>query len=223
MLDRIAIILIDVLKKHPPLAGEKIFMGPPSGEDGIFLDLTEFKIEHFGIGKTSFTKKDEIREFLSGDGEKRIFKLKYRPVKPVKRVEHPIGSTLTEKKDFKVNYNEGTVVFDKPPERGDKNILIVYYSSEASREIDLYKLKAIYTLYVAYKDSKKSLNMIYKVLEAILSHIEDFEEEGLEVRILPGRDIERAKIIPVEVEATMKVEKRVPVIEEIFIKGEKKG
>ena len=223
MLDEIAAILVNTIKKHPPLAGEEIVIGAPSGKDGIFVDLSEFKVEHFGIGKTSFTKKDEIREFFSGNGEKRVFKLKYKPVKPVKRIEHPIGFSLTEEKDFKVDYDEGTVIFNKPPEKGDKNILVIYYSSEASREIDLYKLKAIYTLNVTYGDAEKSMRIVYEILEAILSHLDDFEEAGLEVRILKGRDIENVKALPVEIEATMKIEKAVPVIEEIPVKGEKIG
>jgi len=223
VLDEIAIMLMETIKKRLSLAEGEVVIGVPTGEDGIFIDLSEFNVEQFGIGKSSFTKKDEIREFFSGNGEQRNFKLKYKPIKPVKRIEHPIGFPLTEKKDFKISYENGTVTFNKPPEKGDENILVIYYSSEASREIDLYKLKAVYNLKIAYKDPKKTLYMTYKVLEVLLGSIDDFEKAGLKVRILSGKNVEKAKTLPVEIESVIQIEKAVPPIEKISIKGEKIG
>ena len=85
MLDEIAIMLMETIKKRLSLAEGEVVIGVPTGEDGIFIDLSEFNVEQFGIGESSFTKKDEIR----GWGRN----VQWRLAKPEPKPKRPISTT----------------------------------------------------------------------------------------------------------------------------------
>jgi len=179
-------LLKERIKEVPP---ENVVVEEPKELPAIVIVQHDFFIEESGVGASPVEKKVEIEELFSGNGSKREFRLKEKPVKPLLRVEHPIGIILREKLDYKVDYLAGKIEFRKPPEEGEKNIRVTYYASKSISEIRTFRLIIRYRIDIWSKSREEREKITCKVIEAILVGRDRLIEKGIDIRPVRGYNI----------------------------------
>ena len=203
----------------------KIFFQEPfkeTSETIIYITLDESRIDEKTLPRKDVEKKDVIEKF-SGNGVKKIFKLSSPPLKPITRVEHPPGVILRENIDFTVNYEKQTILFKRPPKKGNENIVITYYDRNKVYEILYLTMSVVYRIHIYSKDPEKCNNLTVKILEIIFLNREKLELNNSILNIA-GFKTERKngrihRIIEIVFEEyNMAFRKKVGVMEEIKIK-----
>jgi hypothetical protein len=190
----------------------------------ISIANIDFRIEEIGIGRSIATKNNEIEEYFSGDGKKINYNLSRKPLKPTLTVEYPPGERRLENKDYVVNYENGSVTFQLPPEEGSNNVLIKYL---VPTEIKSVKINMKYHINVWSKDESQKDKIIFDIIKTLLKREDELNLKGIMIKPIGGFNIPAnempkgvyGKTIECLLETYLQVETPLPRIEKIEISG----
>jgi hypothetical protein len=219
--DRLAKILREKLVEIP---GENIVVDVKSSKlPAVIISNLKFKFKNAGLAENIDEGKVELEERLNSDGVKTSYKLREKPLKKSVRVESPPGTLLSEKDDYAINYDEGSIDFLKAPEKGKNNVFVRYNSQKSIMTLKSLKVKALYSIDVLCGDRTEADSLAEKVVKALLTVEDQLLGEGIEVKPIGGvtSTEERDKTAKVQlkyiVEREMRVEQVVGPIEKIEI------
>ncbi|MEM2455575.1 MAG: hypothetical protein QXL85_06195 [Candidatus Bathyarchaeia archaeon] len=229
MIDKIEEAIVSVLRENiEGVPKENIGMRKPDLSIAVNLPAisivnVEFKIEEIGIGRSFATKNNEVEERFSGDGKRVNYTLSRKPLKPTLIVEHPPGERRLENADYFVDYENGSITFQVPPEEGSNNILVRYL---IPAEIKSVKLIMKYHINVWDGDELRANKITFSIIEALLKREEDLNLRGVMIKPTGGFSIPADKTpkgvygrtIECLLETYMQVETPLPRIEKIEIK-----
>jgi hypothetical protein len=219
--DTLAKILREKLVEVP---GENIGVEiKPGKPPAVIISNLKFKFKNAGLAENIDEGKVELEERLNSDGVKTSYKLREKPLKKSVRVESPPGTLLTEKDDYIVNYDEGSIKFQKAAEKGKNNIFLKYNSEKSVMTLKSLKIKALYSIDVLGANRAEADSLAEKVIKALLTVEDQLLAEGVELKPVGGIFVaeEEGKTRRVElrysVEKEMHVEQIVGPIEKIEI------
>jgi hypothetical protein len=242
MLNEIADELVKVLQESVPpdvpeenigRAKKKTKPEPSSSEasaakrlPAISVCSSDFTFRDAGVGGGGTDVKEKTEEQLSGDGKTKTFTLSERPLRPLIRVESPIGAEMHEKDDFVVDYAKNAIAFSSPPPKGKNAILVQYYSAKTSGDSKFVQMNITYNVDVWAADEKERDDITVDVIKAIALAEESLSSRGMRIRPIQGSNLEdgpldgevSVKRLTYSVEVDLQVEKTpVPRIERIEI------
>lgn len=194
----------------------------PSKLPALAISNLGFEFENLGLVENLDEGSVELEEKFSGDGVQTSYKLKERPLKDSILVECPPGTSLAEKKDFVVNYDQGSIGFKKVPSKGKSNICVNYVSRRRAMTVKGLKMKTTY--FIEVWGMTKTDSIAEKVVKALLIAEDELAEENIELRpiggeTLRGREGEKTEKIRLKyaAERELRVKKPVFPIEKIEI------
>jgi hypothetical protein len=219
--ERLAEVLREKLVEVP---GENIVAeGEPSKSPAIMISNLKFKLKNSGLAENTDEGRVELKEALNSDSVKTSYKLQEKPLKNSLRVESPPGTLLAERDDYTVNYDEGSIEFRNPPEKGKNKIFVRYNSQKSIMTVKSLKIKALYSIEVSGKERAEADSLAEKVVKALLAAEDQLLGEGIEVKPVGGlaSTEEEGKTAKVQlryiVEREMRVEQVIGPIEKIEI------
>jgi hypothetical protein len=219
--DRLSKILQEKLVEVP---GESIGVDiKPGKPPAVIISNLKFKFKNAGLAENMDEGKVELEERISSDGVKTSYKLKEKPLKKSVHVESPPGTLLAERDGCIVNYDEGSIEFQKAPQKGKNNILVRYNSQKGIMTLKSLKVKALYSIDVLCADRTEADSLAEKVVKALLTVEDQLLGEGIEIKPVGGMTLteEGGKTAKVQlkytVEKEMRVEQVVEPIEKIEI------
>jgi len=196
----------------------------PNKSPAVVISNLGFKFENAGLAENIDEGKNELEESFSGDDVKVSYKLQEKPLKSSVRVESPLGTFLTEKGDYAINYKEGSIDFRKAPQAGKNNIFVKYLSLRRFMMLKSLKMKALYTIDVRSADRIEADSLAEKVVKALLTAEDELLAEGIQSKPIGGTvsvDEDKSRKIRLKYmfEKELRVETLVGPIEEIEITG----
>ena len=191
----------------------------------ISVYYTDFIFEDLGIGRESGENKKELIEQFSGNGKKSSFTLSVKPLKPIISIENSIGEKKIENKDFNVDYQKGLISFHIPPDQGEKNIFVRYYSAKDAYLTRGIKVKINFHVDVWTEDKFKVGSLTDEVIKTFLIEREELIRNGYDLKPLKGSIIENNEItgtifgntLLYSIETEIFVETIIPLMEKIEI------
>jgi len=182
--DRIIRILQENLAELPP---ENITTKAAAGKlPSVFISNLKFKLLNAGLVENAEQEKIIIEERFSGNGGLKVFKLKETPLRKSVNVEAPLGTALTERDQFVVNYQDGSIIFLEAPIKGKDNILIKYTSRKSVMTLKTIRLKALYQLEVTGKERASADALAENVIKVLLNAEEEFLSNGIGIKPIGG-------------------------------------
>lgn len=217
--DKLAEILREKLTEIPK---ENIVINVEvSKAPAVIISNLKFKLEKADMAENMDSGEVELEEKFSPSGAETVFKLQEAPLRNSVRVEYPIGTLLTEKEDFTINYDDGSIKFRKAPAK-DKNALMIKYSSK-KRVLTLktLKVKALYSIDALGGNRVEADSLAEKVVNALLEAEDKLGGEDIEIKPVGGVTIMQDKNAKVRlkyvVERVMRLEQIVGPMEKIEI------
>jgi hypothetical protein len=220
--DRLSKILQEKLVEVPEEnIGVEIKPGKPPA---VIISNLKFKFKNAALAENIDEGKIDLEERFNSDGVKTSYKLKEKPLKKSVRVESPPGTLLTEKDDYAINYDEGSIEFRKAPQKGKNNILVKYNSQKAVMMLKSLKVKALYSIDILGADRTEVDSLAEKVVKALMTVEDQLLAEGIELKSVGGvfaaeEGKTRRAQLRYSVEKEMRVEQIVGPIEKIEITG----
>lgn len=224
MFKKIETAIIKVLQDHlKTVPKDNIGVkNPKLGENLPAISLTnvDFEVKEVGLGRSIGGEGLELQETFSGDGKKKEFTVKEKPLRPTITVEHPPGMRIKED-DYGVDYKNGVITFHSPPKEGKENILIKYLKPI---EIKGVRFNLRYHLTVWAGDEAQRDAITVEVMETLLREEDTLNRQGIPIRPVKGFNIPPDKDLPGEIhgktieyliEADLQVEVPYPRIEKI--------
>jgi len=213
-----------VLKEN--ISTKKPDFGVKGNLPAVSIGNVDFKIDEVGIGRSVDTTDKETHESFSGDGERKSFTLSTKPLRPILSVEHPAGIRRKENVDYVVDYGNGMITFQSPPEEGSENVMIKYLLPLETRGV---KFNLRYHITVWSRDEVQRGKLTVDVIKTLLKEEEAFNSKGIFIKPLKGFNcsLDEApegiygKTVECLAEAYLQVEIPLPRIEKIEIKGER--
>jgi len=213
--------VVEILKRASGVPRDRVLAGRVDVKSlelpVVLVFSVGFKAEDMGVGG-SYSVKREFKEVLDGDGRSRSFKLKMKPLKPLRSVEHPLGEKLKEGVDYTVDYDSWVITFSKPPAKGVGNIAVTYLTPMEGRAV-----KLISKLHVEAwsRDRGEVDEVAASVVKSMLMAEEELAERGLSIRLLEGyrrrlNDVYCESLI-YEVESQVSVEYQAARIEKVEV------
>lgn len=222
--DRLVKILQEKVKEIPK--GNIFLNTEPTKLPAVAISNLGFEFENLGLVENVDEGRVELEERFSSDGVQTSYKLKEKPLQGSVQVECPPGTSLAEKKDFVVNYDEGSIGFRKAPPKGKNRIFVKYLSQKSAVTVKGLKVKATYSIDVWDADRVKTDSIAEKVVKALLTVEDELAAEGVELRPVGGGTLleqggEKTERIRLKYlfERELRVKKLVPPIEKIEITG----
>jgi len=158
----------------------------PDKLPAVIISNLDFKFENSGLAENIDEGKVELEERFNSDGVKTSYKLQEKPLETSVRVESPPGTLLTEKDDYVVNYEEGSIGFRTAPPKGKNNIFVKYLSQRSVMTLKGLKVKALYSIEVWGGDRIEADSIAEKVVKALLTMEDELAAEGIESKPLEG-------------------------------------
>ena len=190
----------------------------------ISVSSDAFTLQDGGVGGGGTDVISEAEERLSGDGAKRSFTLSGKPIRPLLRVESPVGTLKTEEDgDYGVDYAKGVVIFGAPPPRGRENVLVKYRAAGTSGETKYVRMSITYNVDVWATAERERDDLTMDVIKAIALSEESLAMKGMRITPSQGLNLEQgegeafAKRLIYSVEANLRATTPVPRIERIEI------
>jgi len=208
--------IIEVLRRNiKEIPEENIAVNrEASSQPAITISNIGFKIMRGNISKDE--EGEEVDEVFSGDGVKKIFNLKEKPVSIVS-IELPAGRRMREIDDYIVNYDEGIVAFRNPPPKGRRNITIKYISARRRMMVVGLKLRARYVINILAQDRRKLDSIAELVVKSLIESEDEFEGIGAVFKPVKGEFTVNRVSLTYLAELELKLEKPIPPIEKIEI------
>ena len=175
----------NIRTKKPDLKTEKNL-------PAISVSNVDFDIEEVGIGG-SIGPSEEQQDTFSGDGKRREFNLTKKPLRPVAKVEHPLGKVKREINGYTVDYEKGIVTFRSPPEKGMNNILIRYLQPA---EVKGLKFDLKYHLGIWARDEERRDTITVDVIKALLKEEGSLGRQGILVKPIKGLNVPAGEEVP---------------------------
>jgi hypothetical protein len=226
MLKEIEDKLVQVLReKIVDLPKENIVVSvEPNKFPAVVLSNVEFKLEKAEMAENMDSGAIVLEEKLSPNGSETVFRLQEGPLKDSVQVESPVGTQLTERENYLVDYEKFSLKFQKAPAKGKNNLKVTYKSKNRVLTLKTLKLKTIYSADVSGKDRTEVDLLAEKVVKAFLEAEDRLADEGIEIKPVGGKmfvEEETAKVqLSYAVEKIMRLEQVVGPIEKIEIKRE---
>jgi hypothetical protein len=187
----------------------------------VIISNLKFKFEKAEFAENSDSGEVELEEKFSGNGTENVFKLKEEPLKNSVRVEFPIGTVLTEKEDYTIDYAEGSIKLRKAPEKGKNNLLFRYSSKKRVLTLKTIKVKALYSIDALGGNRMEADSLAEKVVRALLEAEDELVGEGIENRPIGGATLAEEKSAKVRLNyvmsRVMRVEQVIGPMEKIEI------
>jgi len=203
----------------------------------IFISDEGFTLDRMGIGNIDGNlKKNEIKDVFDGDGEKSVFKLSKKPVKPLIAVEHPENTIKKINKEYAIDYNLNTVKFFNSPKKGKKNIIIRYYPLDTPvNQIFSIRLKINCIMDVLSSNPKECDDITTKIIQILLLNEEKISKEGIHLNFvrsgnntiqLTHKNPNNIQILynrrlAYDLETSIRIDSHVPVIGKIILQEDK--
>lgn len=216
--DRLVKVLQEKVEEIP--RENIVFNTKPAKPPAVTVSNVGFNFENLGLAENVDEGNVELEERFSSDGVQTSYKLEEKPLQGSVQVECPQGTLLTEKKDFDVNYDEGSIVFRKAPQKGKNRIFVKYLSQKRTVTLKGLKLKATYQIDVWDADRIKADSIAEKVVKAFLTAEDELATEGIELKPISGetlQDQEGTIRLKYAVERELRVKKLIPPITKIEI------
>ena len=225
MLTEIEDRLVKILQeKVVEIPGENIAINTkPDKLPAVIISNLDFKFENAGLAENIDEGKIELEERFNSDGVKTSYKLQEKPLKNSVHVESPPGTLLTEKDDYVINHEEGSIGFRTAPPKGKNNIFVKYLSQRSVMTLKGLKVKALYSIDVWGADRVEADSIAEKVVKALLTVEDELLAEGVESKPVEGMVLveEEGKARKIRLkymfERELRVEKLVGPIEKIEI------
>jgi len=220
--DRLVKILQERVKEIPK---ENIVLNmEPTKLPAVVISNLGFEFESLGLAENIDEGKIELEESFNTDGVQTSYKLKEKPLQGSVQAECPPGTSLAEKKDFDVNYEDGSISFRKAPPKGKNTIFVKYLSQKSAVMVKGLKVKATYSIDVWGVDRVEADSIAEKVVKTLLTVEDELMAEGVELRPISGETLREQKGEKTEkirlkysFERELRVKKLVPPIEKIEI------
>jgi len=219
--DKLVKILQERVKEMP--RENIVFNIEPSKLPAVTISNLGFKFENLDLAENIDRGRIELKESFNSDGVQTSYKLKEKPLQDSVHVECPPGTSLTEKKDFTINYDEGSIEFSKALPKGKNNVFVKYLSRGSVMTLKGLKVKALYSIDVLGADRVETDSIAENVIKALLTGEDELAADGIESKPVKGmvlikEDGKTRKIrLKYMFEKGLRVEKIVGPIEKIEI------
>ena len=210
----------------PP--GDIVLGGAGLKKKGVLVSNTDFTIEEMSMGTLSEEQKEESEETLDADGKTLEFKLSAAPVDRLISVEYPRGRLRTYPDDFEMNYYTGVITFRDPPPKAKAGIRVRYGLARRTGESSYLKFILMYTLTILGDDELRdkltlaSIETLYRDMPALVKQgVEDIRlVRGYSAPLEDDKEA-RASFLVYSVQASLRLETKMPPIEKVEIKKKK--
>jgi hypothetical protein len=218
-------VLQDNLKSVPKdnIRATKPDLNVEKNLPAISLTNVDFDIKEIGIGGSIGANEEGLQDVFSGDGKKREFTLTKKPLRPITKVEHPLGKQKKESDDYTVDYGKGIIAFRSPPEKGRNNILIKYLPPAETKGL---KFNLKYHLEIWARDEGQRDAITIEVIKTLLKEGSPLVRQGITIRPIKGFNVPPDEEVPKGVygktleyliETELQVEIPLPRIERIEV------
>lgn len=203
------------------IPAENIMIGElDTNKTSISLINTGFTIEELGIGGSGGVKQEEVIEKFHPNGKTEHFNLSKKPLRPLIRVENPIGTVKNEPDDYIADYESGKISFRSPPEKGKESVQVKYQIARTVGETRKLKFMLVYSISVWADDLQEKNLLTLEVIKALYRERNTLINSGIdEMKLIKGysADARKASIVEYHVETTIQIEMPLPPIERIEI------
>jgi hypothetical protein len=194
----------------------------------VFLSNTDFTIEEMSMGTLSEEQKEEAEETLDADGKNTSFKLSKAPVDRLISVEYPRGRLRTYPDDYEMDYRLGVITFRDPPPKAKAGIRVRYGLPGPTGESSYLKFLLMYTITILDDDEGRdrltlaSIETLYRDMPALVRlGVEDIKLVRGYSAPFEDDKAARASFLVYSVQASLKLETKLPPIEKVEIKKKK--
>ncbi len=156
----------------------------------IALYDTDMSFVEHTVGSNLREERNESLETFSADGNQTTFRLSSKPLKPLVRIESPAGVTRREKVDFTVDYAEGEIRFNSPPEKGRKGVIARFFPLQNVTLISGMRVEAKYNFDLWGGTREECNNLAVDLIKTVLLGREKLSTQGLVVRPVSGSIID---------------------------------
>jgi hypothetical protein len=195
----------------------------PAKSPAVAISNLNFEFENMGLVENIDEGHIKLEEWFSSDGVQKSYKLKETPLQNNVRVDCPPGTSLTERKDFDVNYSECSIELSKAPPKGKNKLFVKYMAKKKIMTVKGLKVKGTYAIDVLHADRDKADSLAEKVVKALLLAEDELAAEGIELKPVggeilreQGKKTEKIRL-KYSFELELRVKKIIPPIEEIRI------
>jgi len=195
----------------------------PAKLPAVAISSLSFEFKNMGLVENIDEGNIEMEELFSSDGLKKSYSLKDKPLQETVQVECPQGTSLTERKDFDVNYEKSSIDFSKAPPKGKNNLFVKYLSHKKIMTVKGLKINGTYAIDVLHTDRAKADSLAEKVVKALLLAEDELAAEGIELKPVGGETLleqgkKTEKIrLNYSFEMEMRVRKIIPPITKITV------
>ena len=204
-------------------------MDVPKGRVGLKSPAAKQKLPYVHVSNVSFEVKDgglggsvggegvTVSDRFDGDGVITSYTLTEKPMRPLVSVESPPGSRV-HPNQYVVDYLAGTVTFNKPPKKGERNVVMLYRKPYLSRGINL---ELTYNVIVWEGDEEARDRLATAAMQALLKAEETLNSSGIFLKPVRGYNVDQGlgggygKAIEYSVEGEVRVDIEVGRIESI--------
>lgn len=179
----------------------------------VIISNTGFDFESLGLTENMDEGKIELEEEFNNKGANASYKLKEKPLQGSVRIEHPPGTSLVDKKDFDVDYSEGSIGFLKALQKDKNQISVKYLSRKRTMTVKGLKVKATYAIDVCGTDRAKVDSIAENVVKTLLTEEDMLVAEGIEMRPLGGETLQEE-----EAEKTGKIRLKYAFERSLYVK-----
>jgi hypothetical protein len=188
MLTEIESRLIKILQENmtsiPP---ENIANKPiPNHLPAIIISNIKFKFGNAGLVENCEQQKSPIEQKFNSSGTKKTYKLSEKPLRKSVVVEYPVGTPLSEKVDYTINYEDSLVTILKALDKAKSDILVRYFSRKSIMTLKMVKLKALYSIEVCAKERSEADTIAEGVVKSLLNAEDEILSEGIQIKPLRG-------------------------------------
>jgi hypothetical protein len=227
MFAKIEAAILRVLQDHLTTVPPKNIQATQRQRGGslpaIALVNVDFAVKEVGFGRS--VGGVELQDTFSGDATAVAFRLRVKPLRPIRAVEAPPGTRVPED-EYAVDYEQGLVTFHTPPPAAEDNVVVRYLKPT---QVKAVKLELRYHLTVWAADEAQRDALTVAVMEALLLEEEALNRQGIFLKPVKGFTVPPAgegsddgygRTLEYAVEASLEVEVPLPRIEKIEIHHE---
>jgi hypothetical protein len=224
MFNKVETAIIKILQDHLQIVPKRNIDTKPNFKSlpSISISNVNFEIGEVGLGRSIGGLGREAQDVFNGDGKKREFALTEKPLKPVLSIEHQIKKRLRES-DYFIDYEQGVVVFQSPPSKGEQNISVKYLKPFDTKGL---KLNITYHVNIWAKDENQRDEITIETIKTLLREEDALTQQGVSLKPIRGFNITKDEDIPkgvygktleYQVETGLQVEIPLPRIEKVEI------
>lgn len=191
MLAEIEARLVEILRGRVKEIPEEniVLNAEPTKLPAVAISNMGFEFENLGLAENIDEGRIELEEGFDSDGIQTSYKLKEKPMQNSVQVECPPGTPLTERKDFVLNYDEGSIGFRKAPPKSKNSIFAKYLSQKSTVTVKGLKVKATYSIDLWSADRVQVDSVAENVVKALLTVEDELASEGIELRPVGGETL----------------------------------